>query len=155
MGRTRKNSKSYYGMKVHVGVDEKSGLIHRVECTPANVNDIEKMTDLMNGEEEVIIGDKGYWSKTKKKEFRGRGIYSMILHKRVKHRDALPNELSQKQESQNKKWSKVRAKVEHVFCIAKSLWKQTKTKYKGLQKNTQRWYLTMGLVNLYKARHLL
>jgi IS5 family transposase len=47
-------------MKVHIGVDKDSGLIHSVETTSANVHDITRAAQLLHGEEEVVYGDAGY-----------------------------------------------------------------------------------------------
>ena len=47
-------------MKVHVGVDKDSGLILSVETISANVQDIIRVSQLHNGEEEVVHADAGY-----------------------------------------------------------------------------------------------
>ena len=36
MHQTRKGNQWYFGMKMHIGVDESLGLIHSIETTPAN-----------------------------------------------------------------------------------------------------------------------
>lgn len=45
----------YFGYKAHIGVDKYSGLVHTVKATPANVYDVTMMSELLTGEEEVII----------------------------------------------------------------------------------------------------
>ena len=40
MHQTKKGNQWYFGMKVHVGVDKNSGLIHSVVITTANVLDL-------------------------------------------------------------------------------------------------------------------
>ena len=47
-------------MKVHIGVDKDSGLIHSVVTTAANVHDITPASELLHGDEEVVYGDTGY-----------------------------------------------------------------------------------------------
>jgi IS5 family transposase len=37
--QTKKGNQWYFGMKVHIGVDSKSGLVHSASVTPANVHD--------------------------------------------------------------------------------------------------------------------
>ena len=39
MHQTKKGNQWYFGMKVHIGVEKDSGLIHSVETTSANVHD--------------------------------------------------------------------------------------------------------------------
>ena len=43
----RKGGRHYYGYKVHVGVDEGSGLIRKAVLTPANINDTEVADELI------------------------------------------------------------------------------------------------------------
>ncbi len=40
MHQTKKGNEWRFGMKVHIGVDAFSGLVHTVEVTPANVHDV-------------------------------------------------------------------------------------------------------------------
>ncbi len=40
-----------YGMKVHIGVDAESGLIHSVQNAAANVHDLTPAAELLHGEE--------------------------------------------------------------------------------------------------------
>ena len=47
-------------MKVHIGVDKDSGLIHSVATTSAHVSDGGMAAELLHGEEKVIYGDTGY-----------------------------------------------------------------------------------------------
>lgn len=47
-------------MKAHFGVDEFTGLVHRVECTAANVGDVTVTHALLHGKEACILGDSGY-----------------------------------------------------------------------------------------------
>jgi IS5 family transposase len=49
----------------------------------------------------------------------------------------------------------VRAKVEHPFLILKRVFGFTKVRYRGLEKNATRLFVTCGLVNLYMARRRL
>ena len=44
MSQTKKGSQWYFGMRAHIGVDVKSGLLHRTKTTTAKVHDA-KMTD--------------------------------------------------------------------------------------------------------------
>ena len=38
----------------------KSGLVHSLEVTAANVHDVTMTSELLTGEEEVVYGDSGY-----------------------------------------------------------------------------------------------
>ena len=60
MHQIKKGNQWYFGMKVHIGVDNDSGLIHSVETTAANVHDLMPAADLLHGEETVVYADAGY-----------------------------------------------------------------------------------------------
>ncbi|WP_315858101.1 transposase [Cyanobium sp. Morenito 9A2] len=46
-------------MKVHMGVDKHTGLIHSVATTAANVFDLSPAEYLLHGVEEVVYADAG------------------------------------------------------------------------------------------------
>ena len=51
MHQTRKGNQWYFGMKMHIGVDDQDGLIHTMATTPANVSDVVMAGELLHGEE--------------------------------------------------------------------------------------------------------
>lgn len=150
MSSTRKNNQFTFGMKSHIGVDAKSGLIHTCLTTTAKASDRTEFANLLHGEERALFGDKGYVSDTDKHFARDAGIFWGILDK------AKPKEkLSTKQKKRNLKLSTVRAKVEHSFLVVKHLWGHRKTRYKGLYKNGAQMEILYGLANLYRSRKAL
>ena len=76
MHQTKKGNQWYFGMKVHIGVDSESGLIHSVETTAANVHALTPAADLLHGEETVVYADAGYQGIEKRDEMKGRGSAS-------------------------------------------------------------------------------
>jgi IS5 family transposase len=54
--QAKKRNQLYFGMKVHLGVDSESGLIHSVGTTAANVHDLSPAAELLNGEETMTFG---------------------------------------------------------------------------------------------------
>jgi IS5 family transposase len=68
MHQTKKGNQWYFGMKVHIGVDKDSGLIHSVVTTAANVHDLSPAAELLHGDEHVVYGDAGYQGITKSPE---------------------------------------------------------------------------------------
>lgn len=57
MHQTKKGNQRYYGMKVLIGVEKYSGLIHPVVITAANVYDLTTAAQLLHGDEEVVYDD--------------------------------------------------------------------------------------------------
>ena len=58
MYSTRKGRNQwFFGMKVHIGVDQDSRLIHTVAVTGANIHDVSMAAELVDGEEKMVDGD--------------------------------------------------------------------------------------------------
>jgi IS5 family transposase len=68
MHQIKKGNQWYYGMKVHIGVDKDSGLIHSVVTTAANVHDLIPAAELLHGGEELVYADVGYQVIAKRPE---------------------------------------------------------------------------------------
>ncbi len=68
MHQTKKGNQWYFGMKAHIGVDAKSGLVHRVSGTAASVADIVQTHTLLHGEEKEVYADAGYLGVEKREE---------------------------------------------------------------------------------------
>lgn len=60
MHQTRKGQQWYFGMKLHVGVDSRSGLAHSAVVTAANVHDKHPIQQLLHGAERRVCGDSAY-----------------------------------------------------------------------------------------------
>ncbi len=63
MHQTRKGQQWYFGMKMHIGVDSRTGLVHSAAVTAANVHDKHLLEDLLHGEERRVYGDSAYASQ--------------------------------------------------------------------------------------------
>jgi len=147
MSSTQKNGKWHFGMKTHVGVDPKSGLVHSLSTTTAKIHDTHQFADLLHGEEKAILDDKGYFSASRKKDLRDQGIFCGILDKASRN-----TSLSVSQKKRNRKLSRARAIVELPFQVIKCQWSYRKTRYRGLAKNTGQLQLLFGLYNLFRVR---
>ena len=150
MHQTRKGKQWYFGMKAHIGVDSQTKLIHSVVATAANVADSTVLPDLLHGEETRVWGDQAYRGQRdvirdcapKAKDFTNR---------RYRHCGVV-DEL---EKARNRTKSKVRAKVEHVFGVIKRVFGFAKVRYRGLEKNAHRLFVTCALANLFMVRHRL
>jgi IS5 family transposase len=147
MSSTEKNGNWHFGMKAHIGVDSKNGIVHSIEGTTAKVSDKKMLEELQHGDEKVICGDKGYYDQNLKRECRRKNKIWAILDRGTRN-----HPLSNSQKKKNKKLSSLRAKVEHPFQVLKCQWGYTKVRYKGLFKNTMQLYTLFSLINLYRMR---
>jgi len=149
MSQTRKGNQWYFGMKVHIGTDRK-GIAHTVTTTTAKDADITQLPALLHGKERVVHGDRGYFSAEANRYLRKRGMRS-----RLQKRAASGHPLTDTEKGRNRRWSSVRARVEHPFHVIKRLWGFAKVRYRGLYKNTVRVFALLALSNLYLVRRRL
>jgi IS5 family transposase len=150
MHQVKKGNQWYFGMKVHVGADAQSGLVHTVGVTPANVADVSGLPHLLREEDRAVFGDKGYVNNELKRAARRAGVFWGVALK------ARPKQaLSKAHKRFNRKMSSVRAKVEHVFRVMKCQFGYRKVRCKGIAKNATQVFSLIGLANLYLARRKL
>ena len=76
----RKGSRTYYGYKMHVGVDEGSGLICKAVLTLANVNDAEVADELILGDELAVYAARAYGTHGRRRRLRLTGIEDRIMN---------------------------------------------------------------------------
>lgn len=147
MHQTRKGQQWYFGMKMHIGVDSRTGLAHSAVVTAANVHDKHPLPNLLHGNEQRVYGDSAYASQKEliaSKASQAKDFTNQRVRKGGQVDPAL--------RSKNRNKSKVRARVEHVFAVVKRLWGFTKVRYRGLAKNATRSFVALGLANIYLAR---
>jgi len=149
MSSTKKGQKWFFGMKAHVGTDTK-GFVHSLKATTAKVHDSAMLSQLLHGEEKIVLGDKAYAKDERKKQARAAGVFWGITDKGKRG-----HPLSSSQKKRNRKLSSVRSFVEHPFRVIKCQWKFVKVRYRGLPKNDAHLHLLFALTNLYRARRLL
>ena len=70
MHQVKKGNQYHFGMKLHIGVDAQTGLVHSFSTTPANVHDVTEAHRLLHGGESQVWGDAGYVGVQKREENR-------------------------------------------------------------------------------------
>ena len=157
MHQTKKGNQWYFGLKAHIGVDAKSGLVHRVSGTAANVADIAQTHALLHGQEKEVYADAGYLGVEKREEIATRcaGVEWHVAAKRGKVKAMAEGLVKQVTVLLEKAKAQVRARVEHPFHVIKNLFKHRKVRYRGLSKNTAQLYSLFALANLVIARRFL
>ena len=151
MHQTKKGNEWHFGMKMHIGVDDRDGLIHSIETTAANVHDLTAADQLLHGEEQRVWGDAGYTGIHKRDAFKDRDVDWRIAL-RPGTRSNLADQLQEMLEGIK---ASVRAKVEHPFRTIKQQFGYTKVRYRGLAKNTNRLYVLSAFTNLLRAEKYL
>jgi len=121
MNQVKKGNEWHFGMKMHIGVDSRSGIIHSVKSTSANVHDSQVIEELLHGEETRVWGDSAYLGQREK-------ILSKAPHAQdfTNKRGVRGRPLSEQDKKQNTTKSKVRARVSircahwSIFIVAES-----------------------------------
>jgi len=117
MHQTKKGNQWYFGMKVHIGVDKDSGLIHSIVATAANVHDLTPSSEILHGEEELAYGDAGYEGIAKSPEI-ARTATEFRVAMRPGRRRVLQNSSEGRLEDlAEAAKAHIRPKVEHPFRV--------------------------------------
>ena len=135
-----------HGFKAHIAVDEGSTLIRQVETTAANVHDVQKALDLVQGDEQTVYADKAYDSERLRQELARAGIGDGILRRKKPKK-----QLSEEDRAHNKRCAAIRAAVERPFAWWKELFGLRRCRYKGLAANRVHFNMLAMAYNLKRA----
>ena len=104
-----KNKERHFGYKDHVKVDADSKLITAYSVTDASVHDSQVLIELMDEKDQALYADSAY---------SGRPIAARLpkeIENRIHEKGYRNRPLSEEQKAENKKKSRIRARIEHVF----------------------------------------
>lgn len=147
MHQTKKGNEWHFGMKVHIGVDSQTGLVHSASVTAANVHDSHEVPNLLHGQESRFYGDSAYRGKAQRERLKtiAPNAKDFTNKRGYKHRP-----LTEADKETNRRKSSVRSKVEHPFLTLKRLWGFAKVRYRGLAKNANRAFVMLAMLNVSK-----
>ena len=138
-----------YGYKLHVGVDQMSGLIRKAEMTPASVHDSQVFEPLLSGDECSVYADKAYDDKARRQRLKAQGVMDGILKKARRN-----TPLTDWERTWNRYLSAIRSPVERVFGTMKRSYGFRRAKYIGLERNHNHAQLLAMAFNLRKMTRL-
>jgi len=147
MQQSKKGNQWYFGMKVHIGVDSQSGLVHSASVTAGNVHDSQELPNLLHGQETRLYGDSAYRGKNQREQLKQIAPRAKDF---TNQRARKNRPLSEADRQTNRRKSAVRSKVEHPFLTLKRIWGFIKVRYRGLAKNANRAYAMLALINVSK-----
>lgn len=109
---TKKNGKAFFGYKDHVKADTKSKLIEEYIVTDASVHDSKAVEELLGEGDagQTLYADSAYSGVPVAKVVEGKKMINEIHEKGYRG-----HPLTGEQKEGNKKKSKIRARVEHIF----------------------------------------
>ena len=113
----KKQGRSYYGYKNHVGIDRKHKLIRTWQVTDASVHDSQPFQQLLdpNNTGKQVWADSAYRSEKIDQTLKQKRLENQIHYKGYRQAP-----LSDTKQRVNKKRSKQRALVEHIFAFQHS-----------------------------------
>lgn len=108
----KKNNETHYGYKNHVKVDRKTKLIRKYHVTDASVHDSQALEHLLDkcDSGKNLHGDSAYSGEPCEKIIEKFGAIPKINGKGYRN-----HKLTESEKRMNKRLSKIRARVEHVF----------------------------------------
>jgi len=83
---TRRGKDGHFGYKVHLSVDQGSGLIRRLALTAASVSESHWFEEMVIGDEAAVFADGAYAKDARKKALRGRGVFCGIINRPWRYR---------------------------------------------------------------------
>jgi transposase, IS5 family len=105
-----KNDETHFGYKDHINADQESKIITAYTVTPANVHDSQELGKLIDPEKDKVLYADSAYKGEEIESCLGEEIENKICEKGYRN-----NPLTKKQMKSNRKKSKVRARVEHIF----------------------------------------
>ncbi len=147
MHPSKKGGQWHFGMKLHIGVDSQTGLIHSASVTSGNVHDSQELPNLLHGGETRLYGDNAYRGQKQREQLKDIAPRAKDFTNKRAHRH---RPLTAAERESNRRKSSVRSKVEHPFLTLKRIWGFAKVRYRGLAKNANRAFAMLALINLSK-----
>lgn len=143
---TAMKDEPFFGYKMHLAVDEGSGLVRQAILTPANVADRTPFLDLVQGDEQAVVADKGYDGWWYRQALAEQGIEDGIMRsgaRRVR--------LTAADHARNRALGAIRAPVERTFAVMKRWYGYARVRYRSLARNALQLQLLCVAVNLRRA----
>lgn len=147
MHQTKKGKDWHFGLKLHIGADSKTGLVHHASVTAANVHDSQEVPNLLHGQETRFYGDSAYRGKAQRERLRELAPKAKDFTNKRAYKN---RPLTEADKATNRRKSSVRSKVEHPFLTLKRLWGFAKVRYRGLAKNANRAFAMLAMLNINK-----
>lgn len=139
---TRKHLQNYFGYKNHIKVDSKTKLITGFKVTPANNADKHMADPLLDKKEDggqPLYADSAYSSNELEECYKRKNITSKVIKQGYRYKA-----LTEAEKKVNKKNSKIRGRIEHVFGFMTNSMNGMILKYRSMIRNK----VGIGLMNL-------
>lgn len=149
---TKKGGEEHFGYKNHIKVDKGSKLIKKAVTTDASVHDSQPVKELVdeNDRGQELFADSAYIGKGVKRVMR-----KYRMKDRVIKRNTRGKKISKRQETINKKNSKLRVRVEHVFGYCEQSLHGMRSRVVGFARNAAGNTLTNLVYNMNRYEQII
>jgi IS5 family transposase len=106
----KKLDETHYGYKAHVKADSTSKMILKYTVTPASVHDSRELENLVDSKDVTVYADSAYVGEPIEKCLQKKKIENNICDRAFRN-----TPMTRQQEKDNKKKSKTRSRIEHIF----------------------------------------
>jgi len=146
LGYTARKGQAVDGYKVHVGMEADDWMIHGMQLSRIEEHDHQHFKSLIACGTQQVYADKAYASQEHERYLAEKGIESRVLFKGYRNR-----KITARQRAKNRKWSRVRSRIESKMSDLKRWCSMNRMRYYGLERN-QIWIMVCGLAsNLKRA----
>jgi IS5 family transposase len=142
---TRKGKDGHFGYKVHLTVDQGSGLLRRLALTKASFSETRLLEEMLLGDEAAVFADGAYAKDARKAALRHRGVFCGIINRAWRYRA-----VTSRQKRRNRYFSRVRGAVERVIGTLKRHYGMERCRYLGQVRNRGHFWLVGICYNLKK-----
>jgi IS5 family transposase len=135
-----------FGYKLHVAVDQWSGLIRNGLLTSANIQDVSVATALIPPDAGIVYADRGYHSKGLRAHLQAQGFGDGVMRRSQKGKPLLPHEIER-----NHLIVPLRSPVEAVFGTLKRSYGLSRMRYFNGPRNLVAYLLACMAFNLRRS----
>ena len=139
---TKKNDETFYGYKNHAKVDTKSKIISDYAVTSAEVHDSQVLEKLLNKPEDKgqsLYADSAYTGEKQDEIIKKSEMINKVCKKGYRNKP-----LTEEEKKENRKKSKVRSSIEHVFGFMEQSMQGLRIRSVGILRATG----IIGLINI-------
>lgn len=141
----RHGKDGHFGYKVHLTVDQGSGLLRRLALTSASTSEARLFEAMVMGDEAAVFADGAYAKDDRKAALRRRGVFCGIINRPWRYRA-----VTARQKKRNSFFSVVRRAVERVIGTLKTRYRLDRCWYVGAERNRCHLWLKGMCYNLKK-----
>jgi transposase, IS5 family len=142
---TRRGKDGHFGYKVHLTVDQGSGLLRRLALTRASFSETRLLEEMLMGDEAAVFADGAYAKDSRKSALRRGGVFCGIINRAWRYRA-----VTSRQKRRNRFFSRVRGAVERVIGTLKRHYGMERCRYLGQMRNRCHFWLVGICYNLKK-----